>query len=70
MFSPLIYSLYDCAKSIYNLTHRLPKYVEYNPSNKTYYTNSLSIPIGEGTKGTIYLNINQSSPHSYLVGTT
>lgn len=70
MFSPLIYSLYDCAKSIYNLTHRLPKYCEYNPTDKAYYTNSLSIPIGEGTKGTIYLSIGQSTPHTYLVGTT
>ena len=70
MLDTLIYSLYDCAKSIYNLTHRLPTYCEYNPTNDNRIGNSLSIPIGEGTKGTIYLNINQSSPHSYLVGTT
>lgn len=70
MFEPLIYSLYDCAKAIYNITHKLPTYCEYIPSNKAYYGNRLSLPIGESSKGTISLNINQSSPHTYLVGTT
>lgn len=70
MLDTLIYSLYNCAKSIYNLTHQIPKYVEYNPTNDNRIGNSLSIPIGEGAKGTISLNINQSSPHTYLVGTT
>ena len=70
MLDTLIYSIYDCIKAINNLTHRLPKYCEYVPTDKAYYTNSLSIPIGEGAKGIVYLNINQSTPHTYLVGTT
>ena len=70
MLDTLIYSLYNCAKSIYNLTHQIPKYIEYNPTNDNRIGNSLSIPIGEGTKGVISLNINQSTPHTYLVGST
>ena len=70
MFEALIYSLYDCAKAIYNITHKLPTYCEYIPSNDNKIGNNLFIPIGEGAKGTIYLNISQSCPHTYLVGTT
>ena len=70
MLDTLIYSLYNCAKSIYNLTHQIPKYIEYKPTNDNRIGNNLFIPIGEGTKGAISLNINQSSPHTYLVGTT
>ena len=70
MLDTLIYSLYNCAKSIYNLTHQIPKYIEYNPTNDNRIGNSLSISIGEGTKGVISLNINQSTPHTYLVGST
>lgn len=70
MLDTLIRSLYNCAKSIYNLTHQIPKYVEYNPTNDNRIGNNLFIPIGEGTKGTINLNISQSTPHTYLVGTT
>lgn len=70
LIEPLIYSLYDCARCIYNLTHRLPSYCEYIPTDEAYYSNSLSIPIGESSRGTTYLSINQQTCHSYLVGQT
>lgn len=70
MLDTLIVSIYDCIKAMKNLIYKIPKYVEYKPTNDNRIGNSLSIPIGEGTKGTISLNISQSTPHSYLVGTT
>lgn len=70
LFSSLINTLWDVPKALYNLTHKLPLYCEYIPTNEIRVGNSISIALGESKINTTYLNINQDTPHTYLVGQT
>lgn len=70
LFSSLIDNLFQVPQAVYNLTHKLPSYCEFIPTNDIRIGNSLSIALGETRTNTIYLNINQDRPHTYLVGQT
>ena len=70
LFSPLVNTLWNVPRALYNLTHKLPSYCEYIPTNEIRVGNSLSIALGESKTNTTYLNINQDTPHTYLVGQT
>ncbi|WP_303006519.1 hypothetical protein [Romboutsia ilealis] len=70
LFLPLIDSAWNFGKFIYQQFQSLPSYIELVPTNTICCGNSLSIPIGETKSNELYLNINQSNPHTYLVGNT
>lgn len=67
---PLANSFEGFIKTIYYNWNKLPNYCEYKVRNEMRIGNSLSLPIGEGKKDTIYLNINQSSCHTLVCGQT
>lgn len=70
LFRPLVDSMEKVVKTVYYNWNSIPDYCEHQIINEMRIGNSLSIPIGEGRKNTIYLNINQSNCHTMVVGQT
>lgn len=70
LLRPLVDSMEKFIKCVYYNWNKIPDYCEYQIINEMRIGNSLSLPIGETRKNTIYLNINQSSCHTIVCGQT
>lgn len=66
---PLFNSIYSCARVIANRLNQLPMKINYEIDNTLHYE-EINIPIGTSRNGTVYLNIGNNNPHSYIVGNT
>ena len=71
LFYPLIDNLFKLPLAVYNLTHKLPDYVEYQPKDNIYYGNTILLPMGLNRNNKeVFLELSQSSPITYIVGNT
>ena len=71
ILQPLFNTLAEVPKSLYNLTHKLPKLVYYEPTNNIYYGNKLILPLGiSKNKKEVVIELSTSLPFAYIVGTS
>lgn len=71
ILQPLFNTLAEVPKSLYNLTHKLPKLVYYEPNNNIYYGNKLILPLGiSKNKKEVVIELSTSLPFAYIVGTS
>lgn len=68
LFSPLINSLCQVPKSLYNILYQLPKYASYELPPKETRIGDMSFPIGVTKTDKMYLNIGQRNVHTLITG--
>lgn len=67
---PLINALIDSFKGLHCLMNKMSENIPYELKYETRIGNSISVPLGKTSRSYIYLNINQSQPHTLVVGNT
>lgn len=71
ILQPLFQVLAEVPKSIYNLSHKLPEIVYYEPTNNIYFGNKLILPLGISRhKKQVVMELSTSLPFAYIVGTS